>query len=157
MATEDPIMATVAGRYASALFELATEQRQVAEVEAELGKFQSLLDESADLRRLVAVTQEMEAPLTVIGNGSNLLIRDGGLRGVVLKIAENMAQIEFSERRGRAQAGAPLAAVSRRAPAARGTEQDFSRYRAGAADAASARPQIRLSTPPSGAPMQNPA
>lgn len=69
-----------------------------------------------DLRRLVAVARELELPLTVIGNGSNLLIRDGGLRGVVLKIAENMAHIEFSGTRGRAQSGAPLARVSRHAP-----------------------------------------
>jgi F-type H+-transporting ATPase subunit delta len=54
VATEDPIMATVAGRYASALFDLATEQRQMAEVEGQLNKFQAMIDDSADLRRLVA-------------------------------------------------------------------------------------------------------
>ncbi len=53
MATEDPIMASVAGRYASALFELATEQKQVGEVETALGKFQALVDGSPDLQRLV--------------------------------------------------------------------------------------------------------
>src|SRR5216117_1695723 len=53
LSTEEPIMAGVAGRYASALFELATEQRQVAEVEASLGKFQAGLDASPELRRLV--------------------------------------------------------------------------------------------------------
>ncbi len=46
--------ASVAGRYASALFDLATEQRQVPDVEANLVTFQDLLDGSADLRRLVA-------------------------------------------------------------------------------------------------------
>jgi UDP-N-acetylmuramate dehydrogenase len=69
-----------------------------------------------DLQRLVLLTRELEVPLTVIGNGSNLLIRDGGLRGVVLKIADNMARIAFEETRGTAQSGAPLAAVSRLAP-----------------------------------------
>ena len=53
MATEDPMMASAAGRYASALFDLATEQRQVVEVEAGLVKFQALLDGSSDLMRLV--------------------------------------------------------------------------------------------------------
>ena len=53
VATEDPMMASVAGRYASALFDLATEQRQVAEVESGLVKFQTLLDGSTDLMRLV--------------------------------------------------------------------------------------------------------
>jgi len=58
VATEDPNSvnaggASVAGRYASALFELATEQRQVAEVEAALDRFQAMLDGSPDLGRLV--------------------------------------------------------------------------------------------------------
>lgn len=53
MATDDPMMATVAGRYASALFELASEQKQVAEVETALGQFETLVDGSDDLRRLV--------------------------------------------------------------------------------------------------------
>jgi F-type H+-transporting ATPase subunit delta len=53
VATDDPMMASAAGRYASALFELATEQNKVSEVEQMLGRFQSMLDESADLTRLV--------------------------------------------------------------------------------------------------------
>lgn len=54
MATDDPMMASVAGRYAAALFDLANDEKKVAEVEADLGKFQSLLDMSDDLKRLVA-------------------------------------------------------------------------------------------------------
>lgn len=46
-------MAGVAGRYASALFELASEENVVPEVEADLAKFQALFDESSDLRRMV--------------------------------------------------------------------------------------------------------
>jgi F-type H+-transporting ATPase subunit delta len=53
VATEEPIMASVAGRYASALFELATEQNKVAEVEASLDQFQNMIDGSPDLLRLV--------------------------------------------------------------------------------------------------------
>ncbi len=45
--------AGVAGRYASALFELANEQNRLDEVDRDLGKFQSLLDASSDLKRLV--------------------------------------------------------------------------------------------------------
>ncbi len=66
-----------------------------------------------DLRQIVRIVRETRAPLTVIGNGSNLLVRDGGLRGIVLKIAENLAQVEFSQTRGKAQSGALLAQVSR--------------------------------------------
>ncbi|MFM1816654.1 MAG: hypothetical protein RLZ98_3349 [Pseudomonadota bacterium] len=53
VATDDPIMASVAGRYASALFDLATEQNQTVAVERDLTSFQALLEESEDLRRLV--------------------------------------------------------------------------------------------------------
>lgn len=53
VATDDPIMASVAGRYASALFDLAVEQGKAADVEQDLTSFQALIDESADLRRLV--------------------------------------------------------------------------------------------------------
>jgi UDP-N-acetylmuramate dehydrogenase len=68
-----------------------------------------------EVRKVVALTLEIGAALTVIGNGSNLLVRDGGLRGVVLKIAENLARIEFHGSRGEAQAGALLRDVSQAA------------------------------------------
>jgi F-type H+-transporting ATPase subunit delta len=47
------MMASMAGRYAAALFDLAKEERQVPRVEADLKSFQAMLDESADLRRLI--------------------------------------------------------------------------------------------------------
>ena len=53
MATEEPIVAVVAGRYAAALFDLAAEQSQIAEVELDLIKFKELLDISDDLKRLI--------------------------------------------------------------------------------------------------------
>lgn len=53
MATEEPIVAGVAGRYASALFDLAQEQKTVFEVEQDLVKFQQLYDLSPDFQRLV--------------------------------------------------------------------------------------------------------
>jgi F-type H+-transporting ATPase subunit delta len=53
VATDDPIMASVAGRYASALFELANEDRKLFEVETDVQTLQELLEVSEDLRRLV--------------------------------------------------------------------------------------------------------
>lgn len=47
------MMASMAGRYAAALFQLAKEEKQLPRVEADLKGFEALLDESADLRRLV--------------------------------------------------------------------------------------------------------
>lgn len=48
-----PLVAGVAGRYASALFELARDSREVDAVAQGLEQFDALLKESADLRRLV--------------------------------------------------------------------------------------------------------
>jgi F-type H+-transporting ATPase subunit delta len=53
VAAEDPSVSGVSGRYATALFELAREEKSVDAVKADLDKFGALLDESADLKRLV--------------------------------------------------------------------------------------------------------
>jgi len=54
VATDQINTASMPGRYASALFELAKEQGAIAQVETDLTLFAALLDESEDLRRLVA-------------------------------------------------------------------------------------------------------
>ena len=86
----------VAGRYASALFDLATEGSKVADVETELSAFQSLLDESADLRRLVrspviSADEQAKALAAIVGksgiggltaNFLNLLARNRRLFAV---------------------------------------------------------------------------
>jgi F-type H+-transporting ATPase subunit delta len=46
-------VSTVAERYATALFELALDANQLAGVETDLGRFSSLIADSADLKRLV--------------------------------------------------------------------------------------------------------
>jgi F-type H+-transporting ATPase subunit delta len=53
VAAEDPSVSGVSGRYATALFELARDEKSVDEVKADLERFEALLTESADLRRLV--------------------------------------------------------------------------------------------------------
>ncbi|MGE3915072.1 MAG: F0F1 ATP synthase subunit delta [Hyphomicrobiaceae bacterium] len=53
MATDEPIMATVAGRYASALFELAKDERQLELVEKDIVALAGMLKDSPDLTRMV--------------------------------------------------------------------------------------------------------
>jgi F-type H+-transporting ATPase subunit delta len=53
VASELSIVSGVAGRYASALFELALEERAIDQVKADLDRFDALIGDSADLRRLV--------------------------------------------------------------------------------------------------------
>jgi len=53
VASEHQITNSVPGRYASALFDLAQEQSQLQQVEADIEKLQAMLDESDDFRRLI--------------------------------------------------------------------------------------------------------
>ena len=47
----------------------------------------------AQIPQVVAICRRYDLPLTVIGNGSNLLIADAGLRGVVMEIGKAAAGI----------------------------------------------------------------
>lgn len=53
MAAEDPSVSGVSGRYATALFELARDEKSVDAVKADLDRFEAMLADSADLKRLV--------------------------------------------------------------------------------------------------------
>lgn len=60
----------------------------------------------------------LDVPLTVIGLGSNLLVRDGGIRGVVIRLGRGFAAIDVQEesriRAGAGVADAKLARVAAR-------------------------------------------
>jgi F-type H+-transporting ATPase subunit delta len=53
LATEEPIVSGMASRYATALFDLASETNAIDAVKADLERFDALVAESADLLRLV--------------------------------------------------------------------------------------------------------
>jgi F-type H+-transporting ATPase subunit delta len=53
VAAEDPSVSGVSGRYATALFELARDEKSIDAVRADLDRFNAMLNESADLKRLV--------------------------------------------------------------------------------------------------------
>jgi len=77
----------VAERYAGSLFELASEAKSVAKVEADLGRFEAMLDGSADLQRLIkSPVFAAEDQARAIGA---LLAKAGisGLAGNFIKVA----------------------------------------------------------------------
>ncbi|MDF2681619.1 MAG: murB [Brevibacillus sp.] len=47
------------------------------------------------LQAALQIIHRHEIPWSVIGRGSNLLVRDGGIRGAVLKVAEGLSHCEF--------------------------------------------------------------
>ncbi len=53
MATTDQTVSGVQGRYANALFQLATEEKSVDKTGAELASFQAAIETSAELKRMV--------------------------------------------------------------------------------------------------------
>jgi UDP-N-acetylmuramate dehydrogenase len=54
-------------------------------------------------------------PLTVIGNGSNLLVQDAGIRGLVLKIGGGLQDVQIRDNEITAGAGVSLPALARTA------------------------------------------
>ncbi|WP_208559188.1 UDP-N-acetylmuramate dehydrogenase [Marinilactibacillus kalidii] len=67
-----------------------------------------------EIAAIVAYIREKNWPLTILGNASNLIVKDGGIRGVTLILTE-MDQITVEEDKVIAQAGAALIDVSKRA------------------------------------------
>lgn len=81
--------AGVAGRYASALFELANEQNQLDEVDRDLGTFQSLVDQSEDLARLVRspafAAEDQERALSSVMDWASIGATTGNFLKVVTR------------------------------------------------------------------------
>ncbi len=45
------------------------------------------------LSRALKAAREEQVPVTIIGNGSNLLVRDGGIRGLVIRLGDGFAAV----------------------------------------------------------------
>jgi len=63
----------------------------------------------------VRACRTLDVPLLVLGNGSNLLVRDGGIRGAVLYMGPDMAHCDVEQNLLIAQAGLSLPAAARTA------------------------------------------
>lgn len=64
---------------------------------------------------LVTCANEYHIPMMMLGNGSNLLVKDGGIRGLVVQFGEEMSSISVEGTVLTAKAGASLAAVAKEA------------------------------------------
>lgn len=81
-----------------------------------------------DTRELTAglkLLKESGVPVTVLGNGSNVLVRDKGVRGCVVSLGAPMAEVSIEGTGLTAGAGAILGAVANRAAEAGLTGLEF--------------------------------
>jgi F-type H+-transporting ATPase subunit delta len=86
---DEPIVSGVAGRYATALFELALEAKALDAVAADLARFEALVDGSPDLDRLVrnpVFTAEQQA------RALSAVLNQAGLAGLAGKFLLVVAQ-----------------------------------------------------------------
>ncbi|MGE5612949.1 MAG: UDP-N-acetylmuramate dehydrogenase [Bacillota bacterium] len=65
------------------------------------------------LVNVVNTCMEKRIPLFVMGNGTNLLVRDKGIRGVVMQVAENIGSYEVEGECIAAEAGISLSKLAR--------------------------------------------
>jgi len=64
-----------------------------------------------EIKKIVALCQEMDMPYYILGNGSNLLVGDKGYRGVIIQIYKEMNAIQIEGNEMRVQAGALLSKI----------------------------------------------
>lgn len=68
-----------------------------------------------DIRQALSYAEKEGLPVEVIGGGNNLLVRDRGVRGVVVKLEGCLGRVEFRGEEAVAGAGASLSALIREA------------------------------------------
>lgn len=71
--------------------------------------------DEAELAALLQVASEHAVPVTLIGNGSNLLVRDKGIRGLVIKLGNLFSGVEVCGNTMTFGCGVSLAMASKKA------------------------------------------
>lgn len=84
-----------------------------------------LTPSAEELPAVLSVCREEQMPVTVIGNGSNLLVGDQGIRGVVICIGLGMRGIRVDGEKIFLEAGVTLAAAAQQAAKAGLTGLEF--------------------------------
>ena len=77
-----------------------------------------------ELKDLLVRARKQKMPVTTLGNSSNLIIKDGGIRGLVIMLPE-FNKIEVKQQQITAEAGAAIIAVTKAASKASLTGLEF--------------------------------
>ena len=78
-----------------------------------------------EIEAVCRFAKEQDIPLFVLGNGSNLLVADGGMEGIVLQIYKNYSGIEVNGNELTVKAGTLLSSTSKAALAEELTGFEF--------------------------------
>lgn len=71
-----------------------------------------LPERTEEIKEIISICKEEGLPYFVLGNGSNLLVGDGGYRGVIIQMFRNFGGITVEETNIRANAGALLSGIA---------------------------------------------
>lgn len=66
------------------------------------------------LCRVITYVHDNQIPFFIIGEGTNVVVRDGGIRGMVIHIGDNLSELRREGRNVIAQAGARIAMLCRK-------------------------------------------
>ena len=77
-----------------------------------------------EVQRVLAAVKQENLPLTVLGNASNLIVKDGGIRGLVMVLTD-MQELVIEGNQLKAASGVALIEASRQAAAAGLTGLEF--------------------------------
>lgn len=66
----------------------------------------------SEIQELIKYAKNKGMPYVIIGNGTNILVSDKGIRGIVIKLANEFSKTELKENTITAEAGSVLTALS---------------------------------------------
>ncbi len=64
-----------------------------------------------EVRYVLNIARQLDVPLFVMGRGTNLLVTSKGIRGIVMKLADNFSGVEFDGTCVTVKSGTPLAVL----------------------------------------------
>lgn len=70
------------------------------------------INSAGEIAHALRICREHDVPAVIVGNGTNLLVRDKGIRGAVIKIGKGFSDVRVSGAHVWAQAGILLSALS---------------------------------------------
>ena len=65
-----------------------------------------------EIHSVISFCRQRDIPLFIFGAGSNLLVRDRGIRGIAMKLGENLDEVEVNGEEIQAQAGVKLSTLA---------------------------------------------